>query len=66
MAAEAGAIKMYNEGIKLAVEVGDNGSRDLLQSILNDEEEHIDWLEEQLDQIEHMGMEIYLTQQIKS
>jgi bacterioferritin len=63
--AEMTAIKMYNQAIKQAVEAGDNGSRDLLQSILNDEEEHLDWLEEQQDQIEQMGMQIYLTQQIK-
>jgi len=40
MAAEQGAVKGYNEGIRLAVEVGDNGSRELLESILTDEEEH--------------------------
>ena len=50
-AAEEGAVKAYNEGIRLAVEVGDNGTRELLESILKDEENHIDWLEAQLDQI---------------
>ena len=53
--AEETAVKNYNESIRLAAEVGDNGTRDLLQSILNDEEEHLDWIEAQLDQIEQVG-----------
>ncbi|PLY02131.1 MAG: bacterioferritin [Desulfuromonas sp.] len=61
--AEADAIKGYNETIKLAVEVGDNGTKQLLETILKDEEMHIDWLEEQQDQIEQMGIQIYLSQQ---
>jgi bacterioferritin len=63
-AAEDGAIKAYNSGIRLAVEMADNGTRQLLEQILKDEEAHIDWIEAQLDQIEHMGMAIYLTEQI--
>jgi len=62
-AAEAGAIKMYNDGISLAVQVGDNGTRELLESILKDEEVHIDWLEAQLDQIKQMGIQNYLAEQ---
>jgi bacterioferritin len=62
--AEAGAVKAYNEGIRLSVEVGDNGTRELLESILRDEENHIDWLEAQLDQIKHMGIQNYLVEQI--
>ncbi len=62
--AEYGAVKAYNEGIALAVEVGDNGSRELLESILVDEEEHVDWLEAQLDQIAQMGIQNYLVEQI--
>jgi bacterioferritin len=63
-AAEEGAVKAYNEGIRLAVEVGDNGTRELLESILTDEEEHIDWIEAQQDQIKQMGIENYLGEQI--
>jgi bacterioferritin len=63
--AEEMAIKAYNEGIKLAVEVGDNGSRDLFEDILEDEEEHIDWIESQLDQIEQMGLQVYLGEQLE-
>lgn len=62
-AAEADAIKNYNESIKLAVKVGDNGTRELLEKILHDEEEHIDLLEAQLDQIKQMGIQNYLVEQ---
>jgi len=62
--AEVGAVKAYNDGIKLAVEVGDNGTRELLETILKDEEEHLDWLEAQLDQIDQMGIQNYLVEQI--
>jgi len=62
--AEAGAIKFYNESIRVAVEVGDNGSRELFESILKDEEAHIDFLEAQLDQIAQMGIQNYLQEQI--
>jgi bacterioferritin len=62
--AEDGAIRAYNEGIRLAVEVGDNGTRELLESILKDEEEHIDWIEAQLDQIKQMGIQNYLVEQL--
>ena len=62
--AERGAIESYNEGIRVAVRVGDNGTRDLLESILVDEEDHIDWIEAQQDQIAQMGIENYLAQQI--
>ena len=64
LAAEQGAVKSYNEGIRLAVEVGDNGSRELLESILTDEEDHLDWLEAQLEQIAQMGMQNYLVEQV--
>jgi bacterioferritin len=62
--AEVGAIAAYNDGIRLAVEVGDNGSRELMESILKDEEDHLDWLEAQAFQIEQMGLKNYLVEQI--
>jgi bacterioferritin len=43
---------------------GDNGTHQLLKSILVDEEEHIDWIEAQLDQIKQMGIQNYLVEQI--
>jgi bacterioferritin len=63
-AAEDGAVKAYNAGIRLATEIGDNGTRELLESILVDEEGHIDWIEAQLDQIKQMGIQNYLVEQI--
>lgn len=65
MDAEDSAIKGYNESIRLAVEVGDNGTKTILEQILKDEEEHIDWLEVQQDQIEQMGLQLYLAEQIR-
>ena len=62
--AEEMAIKGYNESIRLAVEVGDNGTRELLEGILKEEEDHIDNLEAQLDQIKQMGIAAYLTEQL--
>jgi bacterioferritin len=64
MKAELDAVKAYNEGIRVAVEVGDNGSRDLLEETLEDEEEHLDWLEAQLEQISQMGVQNYLVEQL--
>ncbi|MFQ6048340.1 MAG: bacterioferritin [Phycisphaerae bacterium] len=58
--AEMGAVQAYNEAIRLAGEVGDNATRELLQSILHDEDGHVDWIEEQQDQIGHMGVQVYL------
>ncbi len=58
------AVKRLNAGIETCVSAGDNGSRDLLEGILTDEEEHIDWLEGQLHAIGEMGIENYLAQQL--
>ncbi len=62
--AEYNAIQSYNMGIAVAVEVGDNRTRELLESILVDEEAHIDWIEAQLAQIAQMGIQSYLAEQI--
>jgi len=64
LAAEQGAVKIYNDAVKLAVEVGDNGSRAMLENILKDEEDHLDWLETQLDQIQQMGIQLYLVEKV--
>ena len=58
------AVKRLNDGIKTCVAVGDNGSRELLEKILLDEEHHIDYLEGQLHAIEEMTYENYLAQQL--
>lgn len=60
---EADAIKAYNDAIKLAAEVGDNATRDILIEILNEEDAHIDKIEEIKDQIEQMGIGIFLSTQ---
>lgn len=61
---ELDAIARLNKAIALAVEVGDNASRDLLEKILVSEEEHADWLEAQLELIKQVGEPNYLAQQI--
>jgi bacterioferritin len=58
------AVERLNRGIARATEVGDNGSRELFESILVSEEEHIDWLETQLETIRQIGAEHYLAQQL--
>ncbi|MFO7766407.1 MAG: bacterioferritin [Pelovirga sp.] len=63
--AEDAAIKGYNESIRLAAEVGDNGTKTILEEILKEEEEHLDWLETQQEQIEQMGLQLYLTEKIR-
>ncbi len=64
LGAELGAVKAYNEGIGAAVSATDAGTRELLEDILEDEEEHVDWLEAQLAQIEQIGIQNYLAQQV--
>lgn len=62
--AEAGAIKSYNEAIVLAGDVKDYATREILESILKDEDAHIDGIEETQDQIGQMGLQIFLTTQV--
>ncbi|MEJ2149635.1 MAG: bacterioferritin [Chloroflexota bacterium] len=62
--AEHDAIQEYNADIRAAAEYGDNGTHELLKSILVQEEEHIDEIEAQLDQIAQMGIQNYLVEQI--
>ena len=61
---EVEARDRLNEGIKLARESGDNGTRELLEEILANEEESIDWLEAQLYLVEELGKQAYLAEQI--
>jgi bacterioferritin len=64
LALELGAVEQYNNAIAIATAEKDNGSRDLLVVLLKDEEEHVDWLEAQLHQIEEIGYERYLSLQM--
>ena len=63
---ELDAVRSYNEAIKLAHAVDDQGTVDLLSKILKMEEGHVDWAEIQLAQIEQMGLEHYLSNQTGS
>ena len=58
------AVKRLNAGIAACVDAGDNGSRELLEKILVDEEQHIDYLEGQIHAIGEMGIENFLAQQL--
>jgi bacterioferritin len=60
---ELEAVGRLNDAIRLAAEVGDNGSRELFERILMEEEEHIDFLEAQLHSIKEVGIENYLAAQ---
>jgi bacterioferritin len=62
---ELGAVTMYNRAVQISRDEADNASRELFERLLKDEEEHVDWLEAQLHQIQEMGYERYLGQQIK-
>jgi bacterioferritin len=64
LAAEVAAVKSYNDSIRVCVEAHDEGTKELLEAILTDEEEHVDWLEAQQVQIEQMGREVYLAEQL--
>lgn len=61
---EKDAIRAYNEGIGLASANGDNGTKELLESILLDEERHIDQLEMQITQMNQLGVENFLVEQV--
>ena len=61
---EEGAIKSYNEAIVLAGSVKDYATREILESLLKDEDAHIDGIEETLDQIGQMGLQIFLTTKV--
>ncbi len=58
------AIARLNAGIAKAVELGDNGTRELLAEILVEEEHHADWLETQIETIRQIGIANYLAQQL--
>ena len=61
---ESGAVKSYNAAIKLAGDAKDFATREILESILKDEDAHIDGIEMNIDQIGQMGLAVYLTTQV--
>ncbi|HEU0140478.1 MAG: bacterioferritin [Bryobacteraceae bacterium] len=65
LAAELEAVQQYNHSVQVCRDAGDNGSRELFEAMVKDEEEHTDFLEAQRDLIAQTGYENYLAQQIK-
>jgi bacterioferritin len=63
---EVAALAVLRSGIRICVEAPDDASRELLEHILVDEEEHVDWIESQLHQIQEVGYQNYLAQQIQT
>jgi len=64
--AELHTVGLYNEAIHLSDEASDAATRELLESIVKEEDGHIDWLEEQLDQIAQLGVPLYLSTQTRA
>ena len=62
---EREAVERLNRGIALCIERGDHGTREMLDSILEGEEEHLDWVESQLSILSDVGDAHYLAQQIR-
>ncbi len=61
---EANGVKAYNEAIDLCVKVKDAGSREIMEHILEQSEEHVDWLEAQIGIVKTVGLGAYLAEQI--
>ena len=61
---ELDAVQLYNRAIKLSRDESDNATAEFFQGILEDEEEHVDWLESQLHLIAEVGYERYLSKQM--
>lgn len=61
---ETKGVATYNAGVKLCLEVGDSGSRDLMERMVVESEHSIDWAETQLDLVERIGIDHYLAQQL--
>jgi len=61
---ESDAIKAYNSAIKLCGDAKDFATREILESILSDEDKHIDGIEEVQDQIKQMGVQVFLSTQV--
>ncbi len=64
LASEMVAVRGYNAGIKLCVDVGDNATKEMLEDILKDEDAHVDQIEEQQDRVSKMGLQVYLGTQV--
>jgi bacterioferritin len=65
LAVEYDAVKRFNAGIEAARHAGDNGTREILETMLREEEAHVDWLETQQEAMKQTGLENYLAEQLK-
>lgn len=65
LAKEKEMVKLLTEGIQHCTQVGDYTTRHMLQDMVNEEDEHIDWIETQQKTIKQVGLENYLSEQIK-
>jgi bacterioferritin len=64
LALEMSGVKHYNHAIDVCTRLHDHGTRDLIEPILRESEEHVDWLETQLGLIDAVGLQNYLTEQM--
>ena len=64
--AELHTNSMYNDAIHLTDEAKDAATREILESIVKEEDAHVDWLEEQLDQVAQLGAPLYLSTQTRA
>lgn len=65
LADELDAVKEYNAAVKVCREASDEGSRSLFESMIEDEERHVDFLERELHSVKEIGIELYLSQQLR-
>jgi len=65
LALEMDALPRLNKGVETCREAGDNTTRLLIEEILEEEEEHVDWLESQIALMDQVGVQNYLSQQIR-
>jgi len=61
---EMSGVQHYNATVDLCIRLKDNGTRDLIEPILDESEEHVDWLETQLHLIDTIGLQNYLSEQM--
>ncbi|MBX3441455.1 MAG: bacterioferritin [Planctomyces sp.] len=64
LALEKNASKTYNEGVVVATQAKDAASREIMEQIIRESEDSVDWLEAQLDLIDKMGIQNYLVTQV--
>jgi bacterioferritin len=64
LASEMTTVAGYNSAIKLATDLGDNATKEILEGILKDEDDHVNEIEEKLDQIKQMGIQNFLSIQV--